>query len=205
MYMKKVTQWLLASSFMMSGLVGAATEKTNIIVIFNDDQGYQDLGCFGSPDIKTPHIDKMATEGMKFTSFMVASPVCSASRAALLTGCYPNRVGVPGVFFPNRGHHGLDPKHVTIAEVLKTVGYNTKAVGKWHLGDEIEFLPTNQGFDSYYGIPYSNDMFPAKSMKYSKDCLFLEETSLDKINEAFAKGQKGNGPGHERQGAANAG
>lgn len=191
--MKKTAKWLLASTLMMSGIVGAANEKPNIVVIFNDDQGYQDLGCFGSPDIKTPHVDQMAEEGMKFTSFMVASPVCSASRAALLTGCYPNRVGVPGVFFPNRGHHGLDPKHVTIAEVLKTVGYKTKAVGKWHLGDEPEFLPTNQGFDSYYGIPYSNDMFPAKSMKYADDCLFLEGTSFAKINEAFAKDKKGTG------------
>ena len=133
----------------------AANAKPNIIVIFNDDQGYQDLGCFGSPDIKTPQIDQMAAEGMRFTSFMVASPVCSASRAALLTGCYPHRVGVPGVFFPNTGAKGLAPKHVTMAEVLKTVGYNTKAVGKWHLGDHLQFLPTNQGFDSYYGIPYS--------------------------------------------------
>ena len=170
-----------------------AAQPPNIIIVFNDDQGYQDLGCFGSPDIKTPHIDQMAQEGMKFTDFMVASPVCSASRAALLTGCYPNRVGVPGVFFPNRGSAGLPPEQVTIAEVLKSVGYKTKAVGKWHLGDEPEYLPTNQGFDSYYGIPYSNDMFPAKSMKYAKDCLFLEEMSLDKIDAAFAKDKGGEG------------
>ncbi|MDA3927113.1 MAG: sulfatase [Kiritimatiellae bacterium] len=190
--MKKAAKWLLASSLMMSGIVGAANEKPNIIVIFNDDQGYQDLGCFGSPNIKTPHIDRMAAEGMKFTSFMVASPVCSASRAALMTGCYPNRVGVPGVFFPNRGHNGLDPKQVTIAEMLKTAGYNTMAVGKWHLGDESEFLPTNQGFDSYYGIPYSNDMYPAKSMKYADDCLFLEGQSFQTLEKAFA-GKLGKG------------
>jgi arylsulfatase A len=192
MHMKKAAKWLLASSLMMSGIVGAANEKPNIIVIFNDDQGYQDLGCFGSPNIKTPHIDRMAAEGMKFTSFMVASPVCSASRAALMTGCYPNRVGVPGVFFPNRGHNGLDPKQVTIAEMLKTAGYNTMAVGKWHLGDESEFLPTNQGFDSYYGIPYSNDMYPAKSMKYADDCLFLEGQSFQTLEKAFA-GKLGKG------------
>jgi len=177
---------LLASGFAVAG------QKPNIVIVFNDDQGYQDLGCFGSPKIKTPHIDRMAEEGMKFTSFMVASPVCSASRAALLTGCYPNRVGVPGVFFPNRGHHGLDPKHVTIAEMLKTAGYNTMAVGKWHLGDAPEFLPTNQGFDSYYGIPYSNDMYPAKSMKYADDCLFLEGESHETLEKAFA-GITGNG------------
>lgn len=171
-------------------------DSPNIIIILNDDQGYQDLGCFGSPDIKTPNVDRMASEGMKFTSFMVASPVCSASRAAFLTGCYPNRVGVQGVFFPNRGPRGLAPEHVTIAEILKPVGYKTKAVGKWHLGDELEFLPTNQGFDSYYGIPYSNDMSPAKSMRYAENCLFLEGESLETLAEAF-KGDlpKGNPKG----------
>ncbi|MEN8661154.1 MAG: sulfatase [Lentimonas sp.] len=177
---------LLIGAFCFAGADSIEIDQPNIIVVLNDDQGYQDLGCYGSPDIKTPHIDKMASQGMKFTEFYVASPVCSASRAALLTGCYPNRVGVPGVFFPNRGHHGLSPEHVTIAEVLKTVGYRTKAVGKWHLGDELEFLPTNQGFDSYYGIPYSNDMFPAQSMAYAENCLYLEGMTQGKITEAFA-------------------
>ncbi len=183
----------------MSMLVGLtasavhASSKPNIIIILNDDQGYQDYGCYGSPDIKTPRVDQMAEEGMRFTDFYVASPVCSASRAALLTGCYPNRVGVRGVFFPNRGHNGLDPKHVTIAEMLKTVGYATKAVGKWHLGDEKEFLPTNQGFDSYYGIPYSNDMFPAKSMKYAENCLYREGVTQKKLAEAFAADKSGKG------------
>ena len=166
--------------------------RPNIIIILNDDQGYQDLGCFGSPNIKTPHIDQMAREGMRLTDFYVASPVCSASRSALLTGCYPQRVGVTGVFFPNRGEKGLNPKHVTIAETLKTAGYATAAVGKWHLGDTPQFLPTNQGFDSYYGIPYSNDMSPAKDMTYAADCLFLEGQSLQTLKEAFAgKLQKG--------------
>ena len=165
--------------------------RVNIIVILNDDQGYQDLGCFGSPDIKTPHIDQMAAEGMKFTSFMVASPVCSASRAALLTGCYPNRVGVPSVFFPNTGALGLAPKHVTIAEMLKRVGYKTKAVGKWHLGDHIQFLPTNQGFDSYYGIPYSNDMFPAKNMRYATNCLYREGITPDALAATFPREKTG--------------
>ena len=169
-----------------------AVEKPNIVIIFNDDLGYADVGCFGAPKIKTPNIDKMAAEGMKFTDFYVASAVCSASRAALLTGCHPERVGVKGVFFPNRGKQGLDPKHVTIAEMLKTVGYKTAAVGKWHLGDHLEFLPTNQGFDSYYGIPYSNDMSPAKDMTYSKDCLYLEGFSPEKLAEGFKKaGKKG--------------
>ena len=123
---------------------------------------------------------------MRFTDFHVASPVCSASRSALLTGCYPQRVGVAGVFFPNRGHNGLDPKHVTLAETLKGAGYATGAVGQWHLGDHIEFLPTNQGFDSYYGIPYSNDMSPASDMAYAEDCLFREGQSLKTLEQAFA-------------------
>ena len=169
-----------------------AAEKPNIVIIFNDDLGYADVGCFGAPKIKTPHIDQLAKEGMKFTDFYVASAVCSASRAALLTGCHPERVGVKGVFFPNRGKQGLDPKHVTIAEMLKEVGYKTAAVGKWHLGDHVDFLPTNQGFDSYYGIPYSNDMSPAKDMAYSKDCLYLEGFSPEKLAEGFKKaGKKG--------------
>ncbi len=174
------------ASILLCGLAEAANEQPNIVVIFNDDQGYQDLSCFGSPNIKTPRVDQMAAEGMKFTSFMVASAVCSPSRAALLTGCYPNRVGVPSVFFPDRGKGGLAPEHVTIAEMLKTVGYNTAAVGKWHLGDELKYLPTNQGFDSYYGIPYSNDMYPASTMKYADDCLFLEGQSHETLKEAFA-------------------
>lgn len=179
---RTVVAGLMLTTF---SIVSMAQEKPNIVLIFNDDQGYQDLGCFGSPNIKTPNIDKMATEGMKFTDFYVASSVCSASRASLLTGCYHNRVGVKGVFFPNRGSHGLDPKQVTIAEVLKTVGYKTKAVGKWHLGDEKQFLPTNQGFDSYYGIPYSNDMSPARNMVYAEGCLFLEGLTKEKIDAAF--------------------
>jgi arylsulfatase A len=167
-------------------LVSIAAEKPNVVIIFNDDQGYQDLGCFGSPDIKTPHVDQMAREGMRFTDFYVAAPVCSASRSALLTGCYPQRVGVQGVFFPNRGQGGLNPKFVTIAETLKSVGYGTAAVGKWHLGDLPQFLPTNQGFDSYYGIPYSNDMYPAQEMKYADDCLFREGQSLPALKVAFS-------------------
>jgi len=177
------TPVLLAIAASMVTLTAAT--KPNIMIVFNDDMGYRDLGCFGAPKIKTPRVDEMAKEGMRFTDFYVASPVCSASRASLLTGCYHNRVGVKGVFFPNRGHVGLAPKHVTMAEVLKTVGYKTKAVGKWHLGDEKEFLPTNQGFDSYFGIPYSNDMTPAKSMAYSKDCLFREGFTPEKLVEGF--------------------
>ena len=180
------TRYFAASMIFMSVFSIAMAEKPNVVIVFNDDQGYQDVGCFGSPDIKTPRVDQLAKDGMRFTDFYVGSPVCSASRAALMTGCYPYRVGVKGVFYPNRGHNGLNPKYVTLAEVLKSVGYATAAVGKWHLGDETEFLPTHQGFDSYFGIPYSNDMFPAKGMKYAEDCLFREGFNLEKLERAFA-------------------
>lgn len=134
-------------------------QPPNIIIIFTDDQGYQDLGCFGSPDIKTPHLDKMAQEGIKLTSFYSAQAVCSASRAALLTGCYPNRLGIHGALFPN-SKKGLNPAETTIAEMLQRIGYKTGIFGKWHLGDHADFLPNNHGFDEYLGIPYSNDMWP---------------------------------------------
>ena len=175
---------------------GDQTERLlpNVVVILNDDMGYADLGSFGAPKIRTPRVDRMAKEGRRFTSFYVASAVCSASRAALLTGCYPKRVGVPGVFFPNRGSHGLDPRHFTIAELLKSVGYKTLAAGKWHLGDEPKFLPTNQGFDTYYGVPYSNDMYPARNMKYAADCHYREGITPQKLNAAFAQTPEGEQP-----------
>ncbi|MDX2248116.1 MAG: sulfatase [Bacteroidia bacterium] len=131
----------------------------NIVIIFTDDQGYQDLGCFGSPDILTPNIDRMAKEGARFTNFYTAQPVCSASRSALLTGNYPSRIGIQGALFP-RAKIGLNPNEITIAEMLKPQGYATACFGKWHLGDHPDFLPTKQGFDEYFGLPYSNDMWP---------------------------------------------
>lgn len=141
-----------------SYLAGKSEGKLNVIIIFTDDQGYQDLGCFGSPDIRTPRIDRMAKEGMRLTSFYSANPVCSASRAALLTGCYPKRVlAEKTVLFP-RDVVGLNPQETTIADLFQQDGYATASVGKWHLGHHPEFLPTRQGFDSYFGIPYSNDM-----------------------------------------------
>lgn len=134
-------------------------ERPNVIIIFTDDQGYQDIGCFGATGFTTPNLDNMAKEGMRFTNFNVASGVCSPSRAALLTGSYPVRVGVPNVLHPV-SPTGLDPSEITIAEILKEQGYTTACVGKWHLGDHASMMPTNQGFDEYFGIPYSNDMWP---------------------------------------------
>ena len=139
-------------------------ERPNFVVIFIDDMGYGDIGPFGSTVNRTPHLDRMAHEGMKLTSFYVASPVCSPSRAALMTGCYPRRVGLAEgsghlVLFPG-DPHGLNPKEITIARILKRAGYATGCFGKWHLGDQPQFLPTSHGFDYYFGIPYSNDMWP---------------------------------------------
>ena len=134
-----------------------AEERPNIVLIFTDDQGYADVGVFGATEFKTPHIDSLARDGMKFTDFYCAAPVCSASRAALLTGSYPPRVGINGVLFP-RHKIGLNPDEHTIADVLKKRGYATACIGKWHLGHLPKFLPTSNGFDLYYGIPYSNDM-----------------------------------------------
>lgn len=143
--------------------VQAADRKPNVVVVFVDDLGYADIGPFGATQQSTPNLDRMAREGMKLTSFYAAH-VCSVSRAQLLTGCYGARVSVPGVYFPG-GAEGLNPAEATVAERLKEFGYATACVGKWHLGDQPPFLPTRQGFDRYFGIPYSNDMQrPEKGM-----------------------------------------
>jgi arylsulfatase A len=130
--------------------------KPNIVLIFIDDMGYADIGPFGNTQVSTPNLDKFATEGMKFTSFY-ATPVCSMSRACLMTGCYNVRVSIPGVLFP-RNDIGLHSDEITLAEIVKQKGYATCAIGKWHLGHHPQFLPTRQGFDHYFGLPYSNDM-----------------------------------------------
>jgi arylsulfatase A-like enzyme len=148
--------------------------KPNFVIIFADDQGYQDVGCFGSPNIKTPKLDGMAAEGMKFTNFYSACSVCSPSRAALMTGCYPPRVGITKVLF-RRDNIGLNPEEVTVADVLKGQGYATACVGKWHLGHLPEFLPTSNGFDSYFGIPYSNDMDGIKGKNRNLDRAWREK------------------------------
>ena len=134
-------------------------ELPNIVIIFTDDQGYADVGCFGAKGFTTPNIDRLAREGRRFTDFHVASPVCSASRAALLTGCYPPRVGIQGAL-PPRSRIGLNPDETTLAELVKQKGYATAMFGKWHLGDVPELLPVHHGFDEYLGLPYSNDMWP---------------------------------------------
>jgi arylsulfatase A len=136
----------------------ATTKSPNVVLIYADDLGYGDLGCYGS-SLRTPNLDKMASEGTRFTHFYSANPVCSPSRAALLTGRYPTRAGVPRVLFP-RDTVGLPESETTTAQMLKAKNYRTMCVGKWHLGHHPQYLPTSRGFDEYFGIPYSNDMDP---------------------------------------------
>lgn len=131
----------------------------NVILIYADDLGYGDLGSYGAQGYRTPNLDRMAAEGIRLTNFYVATAVCSASRAALLTGAYPNRIGIKGAL-DHTAKIGLNPEEETIAEVLKRRNYATAIYGKWHLGHHPQFLPTRQGFDEYYGLPYSNDMWP---------------------------------------------
>jgi arylsulfatase A-like enzyme len=137
----------------------AAQRPPNFVIIFADDLGYADIGSFGAVGYKTPNLDRMAKEGVRLTDFYVAQAVCSASRTALLTGCYPNRVGIQGAL-NHTAQHGINDSEMTIAEVLKPKGYATAIFGKWHLGHHPQFLPTRHGFDEYFGLPYSNDMWP---------------------------------------------
>ncbi len=146
--------WYAAPS---AAAAAEAQRPPNVVILFTDDQGYADVGAYGAKGFQTPNLDRMAAEGVRFTDFYAAAPVCSPSRAALLTGCYPVRVGIPRVLFP-RDPTGLNPEEVTLAEVLKPRGYATACIGKWHLGRPEPFLPTKQGFDVFFGLPYSNDM-----------------------------------------------
>ncbi len=136
-------------------------KQPNFVVVFIDDMGYGDIGTQGATGWTTPNLDKMASEGMRFTNFYSAQPVCSASRAGLLTGCYPNRIGISGALFPH-DKKGINPNETTIAEMLKEKGYATAIFGKWHLGHHKKFLPLQNGFDEYTGLPYSNDMWTLK-------------------------------------------
>ncbi len=164
-----MTKWICLLALIISCLLCALpfgfskTEKPNFIVIFCDDLGYGDLGCYGSAKNRTPRIDSLAAQGMKFTDFYSSSPVCTPSRASLMTGCYARRVSMHEDFTGHwvlipRSRRGLHPDELTLPEALRSVGYATACIGKWHLGDQPPHLPTAHGFDHYYGIPYSNDM-----------------------------------------------
>ncbi len=170
----------------------ASAKKPNFIIIYTDDQGYGDLGSFGGTHVSTPHLDKLAEEGAKLTNFYMAAAVCTPSRAALMTGSYPKRVNMAkgakfGVLLAGE-KKGLNPKEITIAEVLKTQGYSTGMFGKWHLGDQPEFLPTRQGFDEFWGIPYSHDLHPfhpqQKRYKFPSLPLLNQETVIEEDPDA---------------------
>jgi arylsulfatase A-like enzyme len=165
---------ITTSPLMAAGAKGRRSPKDrpNVVIIFADDLGYGDLGCYGHPTIQTPHLDRMARAGTRFTSFYVAAPVCTPSRAALLTGRYALRSGMchdtRRVLFPDSSG-GLPASEITLATILKGLGYATACIGKWHLGHLPEFLPSKHGFDSYYGIPYSNDMDRVADPKLKKE------------------------------------
>jgi arylsulfatase A len=160
--------------------IGARPEKPNVIVIFIDDMGYGDVEFNGAKGPRTPNLNQMAAEGMKFTDFYVGCSVCSGSRTALLTGCHYQRLSMRSVLFPNTDE-GLHPDEVTIADMLREAGYRTACVGKWHLGHLPPCLPTYQGFDSYYGIPYSNDMWLDPANKISDDIVLREGVTLEQL------------------------
>ena len=204
--MKSILTKLYAGLMALTAGAGCAAEITptrpNIVIIFTDDQGYADVGKFGAEGFQTPSLDRMADEGAVFRNFHVAQPVCSASRCALLTGCYPNRLGIHLALGP-KSKVGLSDQETTLAQLLKQQGYATAMFGKWHLGDSPQFLPTRHGFDEFFGLPYSNDMWPehpdlitnlpaamvTKKREYPKlpiydgETKFREEVSLDDMNQ----------------------
>ena len=173
---------LLLASLLPVGSLLAAARLPNVIIVFNDDMGYADIGVFGAKGYATPNIDRLAREGVQFTNFHVAQAVCSASRAALLTGCYSNRVGIHGALGP-KSTPGINAAETTIAEVMKSRGYATGMAGKWHLGHHAPFLPPRHGFDDSFGLPYSNDMWPyhpeAKPGSYPKLPLYENGRVID--------------------------
>ena len=153
---------LILLAFLAAASIPAEAQRSpNTIQIVADDLGYDDVGCFGAKDIATPNIDRLAAEGRRFTSFYAPHSTCTPTRAALMTGCYAPRVGLPGVLFPD-SKIGLSSYEITVAELLKARGYATAAIGKWHLGYQPEFLPLRHGFDQFYGIPYPNDHVPER-------------------------------------------
>lgn len=186
--MRSYGPWLvtLAASLILARGAAAQpadpTRPPNIVIVYADDLGYGDVGCFGAKGYTTPNIDRLATEGIRFTDFYVAQAVCSASRTALLTGCYPNRVGILGALGPS-SKIGIADSETTIAEVLKPRGYTTAIYGKWHLGHHPKFLPARHGFDDYFGLPYSNDMWPKHPTNHSfPDLPLIEGTKTIATN-----------------------
>lgn len=182
--MRSLSWMLLLFSLAPAALAAENDQLPNVVLIFTDDQGYGDVGCYGATGFETPNLDRLAKQGLRFTDFYVGCPVCSGSRTALMTGCHFQRLNVPPVLFPGN-RNGLNPKEVTIAETLKPLGYRTAIIGKWHLGHLPPFLPTRQGFDEFYGIPYSNDMtIDPRSAKLAEGCLFRQGMTAERaLNE----------------------
>ncbi|MBN8246090.1 MAG: sulfatase-like hydrolase/transferase [Verrucomicrobia bacterium] len=159
-FTRRLGRWMLGVMATMGAGAAAIPEPPpNVVLLFADDLGHGDLACYGRRDVRTPHLDRLAAGGLRYTDFCVAQAVCSASRAALLTGCLPNRIGIQGALMP-RSPVGLHPNEVTLGELFQSRGYATAAVGKWHLGDAPAFNPLRHGFDEWFGLPYSNDMWP---------------------------------------------
>jgi arylsulfatase A len=175
--------FLAAAAGSLSLTAQPSRATPNIVLVFCDDLGYADIGPYGSP-IRTPHLNRMAAEGVRFTNFYSANPVCSPSRAALLTGRYPTRTGVPTVLFP-KDEAGLDRSETTIAGALKSRGYRTTCIGKWHLGHTPDYLPTARGFDEYFGIPYSNDMSPRLLLDNSE--IVEREATLETLTPRYTQ------------------
>jgi arylsulfatase A len=169
-------------------VAAARPEKPNVVIIFIDDMGYGDVEFNGAKGPRTPNLNQMAAEGMKFTDFYVGCAVCSGSRTALLTGCHYQRLGMPGVLFPD-SVRGLNPEEMTIADLMKAAGYETACVGKWHLGHLPPCLPTFQGFDSYYGIPYSNDMWIDPANRLATDIVLRDGVTVDEMKAGTTKKQ----------------
>ena len=166
---------------LLAPLALAADRPPNVIIIYADDMGYCDLGCFGNKTIKTPNLDRLAGAGVRLTDFYVAQAVCSASRTALLTGCYPNRVGILGAL-SHVSLNGINAAETTLAELCKSKGYSTAIFGKWHLGHHPEFLPTRHGFERYLGLPYSNDMWPRHPTAKFPDLPLFEQEKVIETN-----------------------
>ena len=167
--MRSFSPFVAAVTVLIGAISSAAERPPNFVVIYCDDLAYGDIGPFGATTYDTPNLDRLAAEGMKLTDFHSAAAVCSASRVALLTGCYPQRVGILGALGP-ANKHGIHDDEVLLPEILKKQGYATAIFGKWHLGHHPQFLPTRHGFDRYFGLPYSNDMWPVTASGSRSQC-----------------------------------